>query len=66
MPLGRKLSDCKDLATRCKLCDSSLTSSYDKVISRYRVSFNSRRLEFFPLDVPREFSDRYYGMCIFA
>ena len=65
MPLGGKLSDCNDLASRRDLRDSSLTSSYDKVISRHWVSLDSRRLEIFSFDVPGKFNDRYYSMCIF-
>ena len=65
MPLGRKLLGGNDLTTRCNLRNGPLTSRYDKVISRYRVSLDSRRLEFLSPDVPRKFNNRYYGMCIF-
>ena len=66
MPLGRKLLGSNDLTTRRNFRYRSLTSRYDKVVSRHRMSLDARRLEFLSPDVPREFNDRYYDTCRFA
>ena len=65
MPLSRKPLSCNDLTARRKLRDSPLTSRYDKVVSRHRMSLDARRLEFLAPDVPGEFNNRYYGTCRF-